>query len=550
MNTKSPEKIREMIRENPEGIVNEMTMIYMDFGRMKKDFEEQRDSLEKKNKTLETHNHNLTDLILSNRRDQFGRKSEKYNTEGMTPLFEGWERIGDEEGSEEEMSETADKDHGSDQPPASKPPKKKPRGKQKVVLVPPNVEREIKTYYIDENDTMCGDCGSDKNHIQFKETSRIDYRPGKLVVVIEKREVRGCSKSCNASMVTASGKPRLMPKCKAETGLLSHIVVSKVLDRSPLYHISQQFKHRYGVHISRQVMASWMIKLAQPLQSLVNLMNDEISAHDIASFDATTLQVLNEKDRKATTKSYAYCKLGGPPGKEVILFSYNAKNHSAFAKEEFEGFKGFIHVDADPFFKGLGAQKDVTLSLCNAHSRRGFEKICKVTKNKNGVAKTIMNRYQEVYRLEKVWKELSNEERQKKRLDQSLPIMADMKRYLEEKLPLMSKKSLIGKATLYFLNHYDGLIQFTNHGGLSPDNNHTEREIRPFVIARKNFIFCDSVDGADALAVHFSIVRTALQHGLEPKAYYCFILDRLPLCKTIPDYEALLPWNVKKMGFL
>ena len=76
------------------------------------------------------------------------------------------------------------------------------------------------------------------------------------------------------------------------------------------------------------------------------------------------------------------------------------------------------------------------------------------------------------------------------------------------------------------------------------DNNHTEREIKPFVIARKNFLFAGSQEGARALCLHFSLIRSAKLHKLDPYLYYVEIMKAIPSCKTAEDYEALLPWNI------
>jgi hypothetical protein len=72
----------------------------------------------------------------------------------------------------------------------------------------------------------------------------------------------------------------------------------------------------------------------------------------------------------------------------------------------------------------------------------------------------------------------------------------------------------------------------------------TEQQIKPFVIARKNFLFASSVDGAEALCMHMSIIRTAKEHGHDPYHYYVKLLKSIPHCKTVEDYEKLLPWNI------
>jgi transposase len=46
-----------------------------------------------------------------------------------------------------------------------------------------------------------------------------------------------------------------------------------------------------------------------------------------------------------------------------------------------------------------------------------------------------------------------------------------------------------------------------------------EQEIKPLVMIRKNCLFSDSMDGARALCLHMSLIRTALLHGLSTYDY-------------------------------
>ena len=89
-------------------------------------------------------------------------------------------------------------------------------------------------------------------------------------------------------------------------------------------------------------------------------------------------------------------------------------------------------------------------------------------------------------------------------------------------------------------------MTYLSDGRVEIDNNATERDIKPFAIARKNFLFSCTQAGADALGVHFSVILTAKHHGWDPYRYYVAILNRLPFCRTMEDYRALLPWNLKK----
>ena len=63
-------------------------------------------------------------------------------------------------------------------------------------------------------------------------------------------------------------------------------------------------------------------------------------------------------------------------------------------------------------------------------------------------------------------------------------------------------------------------------------------------------MFASSVDGAKALCLHFSMIRTAKRHQLDPYRFYVKVMEAIPHCQTVEDYEALLPWNInlEKVG--
>jgi transposase len=252
---------------------------------------------------------------------------------------------------------------------------------------------------------------------------------------------------------------------------------------------------------------------------------------------------LNEPERSAETKSYAYCIRGGPPEKEVVLYEYNEKLHKQFVKDWFEGFNGYLHVDGDNFFEHVG--KVANLVNCNAHARRKFEPIAQGTKGK-GLAKEVMRYFKELYKIERQAKEkqFTPDQRYLLRQEKSKPLMEKFKKWLDEMYPTTLPKSPLGKAMNYCINLWPGLTRFLDDGRLEIDNNLTEQEIKPFVIARKNFLFASSVDGAEALCMHMSFIRTVKRHGHDPYRYYVKLLKNIPYCKTVEDYEKLLPWNM------
>ena len=86
--------------------------------------------------------------------------------------------------------------------------------------------------------------------------------------------------------------------------------------------------------------------------------------------------------------------------------------------------------------------------------------------------------------------------------------------------------------------------RYLDDGRVEVDNNLCENAIRPFVMGRKAWLFCDTPAGAHASARLYSLIETAKANDIEPYAYLRYVFTELPKATTAEDIEALLPWNV------
>ena len=491
---------------------------------------------------------------MAAQRHRFGCKTERVVDENQEPLFPELER-------EKETNEGLDTPNtqnpsdienltytGGKGIPSEK--KKKPRGPHKPRHNKAEIPHRENLIPIPPEERMCRCCGKEKTTIGYDCKEWLNYRPSSFEIIIDKREKMACRNGCEGQVQTAPQTPNILPKCKATASLHAYLCVSKVLDRQPLYHLEKMIEQRHHWHISRQTMARWMIMLSDKLQPLVSRLKDQLENYDIAAIDATTLQVLNEPERASTTKSQAYCIRGGPPGKSVILYEYNAYRQSDYVDETLHFFKGILHCDASPVFNKVGKQAEVRLSYCFAHARRKFEEVLKLSKKGQApLAREAVEMIGHLYKIERQAKEnkLTPEARHALRQEKSRPIMAAFYDWLTLNKDRSLALSPIGKAIAYTHNHWEGLQTFLSDGRVEIDNNATERDIKPFVIARKNFLFACTPKGADSLGVHFSLILTAQRHGLDPIAYYTDILTRIANPSFLPEhFDALLPWNWAK----
>lgn len=64
----------------------------------------------------------------------------------------------------------------------------------------------------------------------------------------------------------------------------------------------------------------------------------------------------------------------------------------------------------------------------------------------------------------------------------------------------------------------------------------------------KNWLFADTVAGAEASANLYSVIETAKANGLAPGAYLQHVFTELPKARTLEDVDALLPDRVQMHG--
>jgi len=114
-----------------------------------------------------------------------------------------------------------------------------------------------------------------------------------------------------------------------------------------------------------------------------------------------------------------------------------------------------------------------------------------------------------------------------------------MKVWAGKSLDLVPPKSKIGMALRYFLAECEYLAGYLKDGRIEMDNGYAERAVKYFAIGRKNWLFCDSTDGANASALFYSLLVTAKINGANPYQALKRIFDEVPLAHTADDYERL-----------
>jgi len=515
-------------------------------GKTRKAFEELVHSLAgsiKENKMLKQKVDHVAEDNRLLRKRLFGTSSEKYSDSAYyqpeSDLFNEFELCAENIELEEPTIS-----------PEDKPSPKKHAGRKPL---PKALPRKVIEHDLTDEEKQCA-CGKEMEYIGTQVSEQLEYQPATLTVLEHHCKKYGCS-SCNranqkdpeikAQLKTATKPKPLIAKSFATASLLAYIVISKFCDHLPLYRLENIFK-RLSIDLSRQTMSTWVLKLGDIIIPLINMLQENILDHDVAFADETTLQVLQEPGRRAQTKSYMWCFLGGPPDQRSVIYQYHPSRAGKIPDDFFEDYKGALHCDGYFGYNALLASPDIVGINCMAHVRRKFMEALPNGKEK-GVSGYVVRTLRELYKIETSLRAINAEFGviKKVRQEKSKPILENLQSYLEEKKQRVPPESRIGKAIKYTLKRWKYLITYLEDGRYEIDNNRTERAIKPFVMGRKAWLFANSVSGAHASARLFSLIETAKANGLEPYAYLKYIFKELPHCTTAEAYEALLPWNVK-----
>jgi transposase len=324
----------------------------------------------------------------------------------------------------------------------------------------------------------------------------------------------------------------------ASSSLIAYIVTAKYVDALPLYRQEKIFK-RIDANLTRQTMARWLIKVSDKLMPLYNLLQDRCLEKNYMQMDETRVQVLSEEGKKSTSTSFMWLR-HAPGDNPIILYDYSPSRAGSVPIELLEGFSGALQIDGYDGYAPACEKFNLKRLGCMDHCRRKFFDASKTSKGKNVGTKGV-NLLKKLYKIEDQIEKFSAEERHRIRQEKSVPILAEIKSWIDEIRSRITPNSVAGKAINYAFNEWKYLERYVEDPNYNISNIWIENAVRPFAIGRKNWLFCASVDGAKASAMYFSLIETAKKNGFEPFDYLSKMLEKLPAAKTVDDFEKLLP---------
>jgi transposase len=420
----------------------------------------------------------------------------------------------------------------------------------------PNLPREVRRHELPEHERVCPHDGTALREIGVVVSEQLDIVPQQLHVIRHERVKYACP-CCDGGLRLAQKPPQVIPKGLLSEAALAWVITSKYLDGLPLYRQAALLGRFGGTDLSRNTLAASVVRVGAAVQPVVNLLRDALLDSFIVHGDETEVQVLKEAGRKAQAKSYMWVQMTeasgadgtGPP---IRVFAYSPSRSTQTARTLYEGMRpeGVLMSDGYEPYAAIAEQHRLVHLGCWAHCRRYFhEALQALPKDKRGPEQLPARFIELIGRLYKVEAEarrdnLDAQMRQQQRTLHSAPVLAQIEALALQHLHGVLPGSLLGKALHYLTAQWPKLVRYVKDGRYPIDNNPCENAIRPFVVGRRNWLFADTVAGANASANLYSLLQTCLANGIDGYRYLTALLVELPKAKTVEDFEALLPWRL------
>lgn len=520
--------------------LRELKDMITDLKKMIKTLQATVDAANKREEALTQERDNLKDEVALLRKKLFGSSSEKRTLDipGQLNLFNEAEMEQDPAAARAEELEASLPDKTGK--------KRKARGTDAERFKGIPVQKK----YLDLSDgeKVCPVCNTALEEIGEEFVRReLVFIPAKLKVYEYYSKNYTCPECSKRDLPVIKkgkdGKPHRLYGM-ASAGTVAWVMYQKFCNGLPYCRQEKDWK-QYGAAITRATMANWVIHNSEAFfLPMYEYFHRKLLERGFAMADETPLQVLHEPGRRAQTKSYMWLfRSGEDGGAPIILYRYSETRAGDNAVDFLHGFKGYLMCDG---YSGYNKVPDAKRTACWAHIRRYLTDAIPKGKELDYAQPSVQGimYINQLFHLEDVIKAkyTSFDAIKKARLEKEKPIVEGFLSWLDNQSPV--RGSRMDKAVTYIQNRRSYLTTYLEDGRCSFSNNLSEIAIRPFTVGRKNWLFCDTPNGAQASAIVYTIVEMAKANGVNVYHYLTYLLEELPNDRmSDEELELLAPWN-------
>lgn len=391
----------------------------------------------------------MEQLVLANN-NRFGRKTEKMSdtnqicfmeVDGKIVFFNEAEAVSNLDAAEpEELELNARRG-------------KKVSGKRAMDMEGLPVER-IDHYMTDEE--LTAEFG-EKGWKQLPDTvvKRYHFTPAKITV--DEHHIGVYADKADGHMKRAPHPKGLLPSSPVTPSLAAAVINGKYVNAVPLYRLEKEFE-RYGLAITRQNMANWMIRLADEyLGVMYDYLHTKLYRFHVIQADETPVLV-NKDGRPAGSKSYMWVYRSGYMYSDghIVLYEYQMTRNASHPRQFLKDYSGVCVTDGYQVYHTVEKEmEELKIAGCWVHCRRKFDEALKAVPKaakKESLSYLIIKQILAIYREEDKLKELGSEDRLKQRQVVIKPLVDALFAYLKSN-ERKAGTAKLKQAVTYALNH-------------------------------------------------------------------------------------------------
>jgi transposase len=445
--------------------------------------------------------------------------------------------------------------------PKTQPSPKAPPRRPRRQALPDHLRRVV--HHHEPEDTTCqaAGCGQAMTRVGEDVSERLDIVPAEFFAhrhIYGKWACRCCQRQGIERLVQEPADPQIIDGGIPASGLVAHTLISRFVDHLPYYR-QEAINARSGVHTPRSTLAAWAGRAGAAMQPLYEVHKRFVLSCPVVHADETPVAMLDPgagKTKRAYIWAYARGELDAQRG---VIYEFCLGRGSQYPVDFLGGAQGppgAPHHDDPPAWSGTlvcdqyaGYDRALDRRVypqriaahCAAHARRKFDELVGTSE----VAKEAIKRIGWIYHVEGQFEGMEAQQRLAAREQLTRPLWKELHVWLKLERGRVPDGGSIAAAIDYSLNSWTALTRHLEDGAVPIDNNFIERQIKPWAMGRRAWLFCGSELAGQRAAIVMSLVQSAKLNGHDPWAYLRDVLERLP---SHPNsrIEELLPHRWQK----
>ena len=405
--------------------------------------------------------------------------------------------------------------------------------------------RRVEHHHEPEHTTCTtADCGQPMTRVGEDISERLDIVPAEFFVhrhIYGKWTCRCCQRQGIERLVQEPADLQIIAGGIAASGLVAHTLISRFVDHLPYYR-QEAINARSGVHTPRSTLARTAGNAGAAMVPLYEAHKRFVLSCPVLHADETPVAMLDPgagKTKRAYIWAYARGELDAQQG---VIYEFCLGRGSQYPLAFLGGVggtRGPPRPDDEAAWRGTlvcdqyaGYDRALDRRVypqriaahCAAHARRKFDELVGTSE----VAKEAIKRIGWIYHVEGQFQGMDAQQRSVARDQLTRPLWAELHVWLRLERGRVPDGGSIAGAIDYSLNSWVALTRHLEDGAVPIDNNFIERQIKPWAMGRRAWLFAGSELAGQRAAIVMSLVQSAKLNGHEPWAYLRDVLERLP----------------------